>query len=177
MELNRAYVLFDRDGTVIEHVHHLVDVELVQFKRDLGTSLKLLQEAGFRFGIISNQSVIGHGLATHLEVEEINMRIVKYLHSIGIKIDFFYFCPHTPQDKCNCRKPEIGLGHRAVIEYGLSPADSFMVGDQESDMVFSKNLGCRSIQLAGNAEISQFADYYSDTLENAAKWILAQTVR
>lgn len=162
---------------MIEHVHHLVDVDLVQFKRDLGSSLKLLQETGFRFGIISNQSVIGRGLATHSDVEKINMRIVEYLQSIGVKIDFFYFCPHTLQDKCNCRKPEIGLGRRAVIEYGLSPVDSFMIGDQESDMLFSKNLGCRSIQLAGNAKKSLFADHHSDTLESAANWILAQIRR
>jgi histidinol phosphatase-like enzyme len=47
-----------------------------------------------------------------------------------------------------------------------------MVGDQESDLIFGKNLGCRTVQVQGNAKKSPFADYYSATLEDAANWIL-----
>jgi histidinol phosphatase-like enzyme len=49
-----------------------------------------------------------------------------------------------------------------------------MIGDQESDLIFGKNLGCKTIQIQGNAKISPFADYYSVTLEDAAKWILTR---
>ena len=56
--MKQAFVIFDRDGTLIEHVPHLVDPELVQIKEDLGKALLLLQSYDFKFGIISNQSVI-----------------------------------------------------------------------------------------------------------------------
>lgn len=175
--MKQAYVIFDRDGTLIKHVHHLVNPDLVQFKNGLDTALRLLYKADFRFGIISNQSVIGRGLATHLEIEMVNARIVNFLKPLGIILDFVYYCPHLPNGGCKCRKPEIGLGHKAMIEHNLDPKMSFMIGDQESDMLFGRDLGCKTIQLQGDAKKSHFADYYSDTLESAAKWILAEKDR
>ena len=59
-------------------------------------------------------------------------------------------------------------------EHQLDPTVSFMVGDQESDMIFGRNLGCRTIQLQGGSSKSAFADYYSVTLEGAARWIVAE---
>lgn len=172
--MKQAFVIFDRDGTLINHVHHLVNPELVQPKSDLGQALQLLQNNDFKFGIISNQSVIGRGLATNLDVESVNSKIIEFLRLLGIVIDFVYFCPHLPDGGCSCRKPEIGLGQRAIDEHQLDPTVSFMVGDQESDMIFGRNLGCRTIQLQGDADKSEFADYYSVTLEGAARWIVAE---
>lgn len=175
--MKQAFVLFDRDGTLIEHVHHLVDPELVQIKKDLGKALQLLQNYDFKFGIISNQSVIGRGLATDLDVALVNSKIIEFLKPLGIVIDFVYFCPHLPDGGCGCRKPEIGLGQRAIDEHYLDPSVSYMVGDQESDMIFGRNFGCNTIQLQGGADKSAFADYYSDTLEGAARLIMAEKDR
>ena len=172
--MSKAFVLFDRDGTLIEHVHHLIDPELVQFKSDLQSSLQILEKAGYRFGIISNQSVIGRGLASTSDIQKVNERITDFLRPYGISFDFVYFCPHDPGDGCECRKPAISLGLKAITEHRLDPSQSFMIGDQESDLIFGKNLGCKTIQLQGNAKISPFADYYSVTLEDAAKWILTR---
>ena len=175
--MKQAFVIFDRDGTLINHVHHLVNPELVQLKDDLSQALQLLQSYDFKLGIISNQSVIGRGLATNLDVESVNSKIIGFLKSLGIEIDFVYFCPHLPDGGCSCRKPEIGLGQGAIDEHQMDPTVSFMVGDQESDMIFGRKLGCRTIQLQGNAGKSEFADYYSVTLEGAARWIVAEKDR
>ncbi len=77
--MSEAFVLFDRDGTLIEHVHHLIDPELVKLKSDLQSSLQILEKAGYRFGIITNQSVIGRGLASISEIQEVNKRIIDFL--------------------------------------------------------------------------------------------------
>jgi histidinol-phosphate phosphatase family protein len=175
--MKQAFVIFDRDGTLIDHVPHLVDPELVQIKGDLGKAMQLLQNYDFKFGIISNQSVIGRGLATNLEIESVNSKIMEFLKPLGVVIDFVYFCPHLPDDGCECRKPKIGLGQSAIAEHHLDPTVSFMVGDQECDMIFGKNLGCKTIQLQGGADKSAFADYYSETLEGAARWIVAEKDR
>ncbi len=172
--MSKAFVLFDRDGTLIEHVHHLIDPELVQFKSDLQSSLQILEKAGYRFGIISNQSVIGRGLASASDIQKVNKRITDFLRPYGINFDFVYFCPHRPGDGCECRKPAISLGLKAIAEHRLDPSQSFMIGDQESDLIFGKNLGCTTIQVQGNAKNSPFADYYSVTLKDAAKWILTR---
>jgi D-glycero-D-manno-heptose 1,7-bisphosphate phosphatase len=175
--MKQAFVVFDRDGTLIDHVHHLVDPELVEIKEDLVKALQLLQKYDFKFGVISNQSVIGRGLASNSDVETVNSKIIEFIKPLGVDFDFVYFCPHPPDAGCGCRKPEIGLGLKAIDEHQLNPSVSFMVGDQESDMIFGRNLGCKTVQLKGGADKSAFADYYSDTLEGAARWIVADLIR
>ena len=86
-------------------------------------------------------------MATNLEIGSVNSKIIEFLKPLGIVFDFVYFCPHLPDDGCNCRKPELVLGLRAIAQHDLDPSVSFMVGDQESDMIFGRNLGCRTIQL------------------------------
>lgn len=175
--MKQAFVVFDRDGTLIDHVHHLVDPELVQVKEDLVKALQLLQSCHFRFGVITNQSVIGRGLATNLDVESVNSKIIEFVKPLGIDVDFVYFCPHLPDAGCSCRKPEIGLGLKAIDEHRLDPSISFMVGDQESDMIFGRNLGCKTVQLRNRTGKSAFTDYYADSLESAARWIMSEVDR
>jgi len=170
--MKKAFVIFDRDGTLIEHVHHLVDPSLVEIKRDLGKAVLILKQSNFGIGIVSNQSVIGRGLATQAQVDSVNSMIRSHLNELNLDFEFIFYCPHQSEDFCRCRKPQIGLGERAIQEYGLDPSQSYVIGDQESDMVFGKNLGCRTIQLKGNAPKSAIADYYSETLEDAANWIV-----
>ncbi len=171
--MRKAFVIFDRDGTLIEHVHHLVDPNLVEIKKDLEKAVSLLKKLDFGVGIVSNQSVISRGLATKAQVDFINSKITSHLNEFHLDVDFIYYCPHQTEDYCSCRKPQIGLGKQAIKEHGLDPSQSYVIGDQESDMVFGKNLGCKTIQLMGNATKSAFADYYSETLVEAANWIAA----
>lgn len=171
----RQFIVLDRDGTIIEHVHYLSEPELVTFKPDLIPALTTLGRKGFMFGVVTNQSVIGRGLASKEDVGAINQLITNFLKQHQIEISFFYVCPHIPEDSCNCRKPEIGLGLRAISDFDLSPSLSYMIGDQESDVLFGKNLGCSTIQISGNAKKSHFAEYYASSLRDASDWILRQT--
>lgn len=170
----QKFVILDRDGTLIEHVHYLADPALVRFKADLIPALTALRKAGFAFGIITNQSVIGRGLATQEEVDTVNQLVVDFLRQHQIVIRFLYVCPHVPEIYCKCRKPEIELGLRAISNFDLSPSLSYMIGDQESDILFGKSLGCTSIQISGNANESHFAEYYASSLSDAAGWVLEQ---
>ena len=173
--MSKAYVIFDRDGTIIDHIHHLRDPKSVRVKGDLVESLERLQAVGFRFGLITNQSIIGRGIATHEEVRRVNNIIFQQLSEKGIYFEFVYVCPHMPEDGCECRKPRIGLGLQAIIEHQMVPALSYVIGDQESDLMFAKSLGCTAIQVMGNAEKSGHADYYSATLKDAVSWIIRQS--
>jgi histidinol-phosphate phosphatase family protein len=173
--MKSAFVIFDRDGTLIEHVHYLTDPNLVKFKQDLIPALSKLQKIGFSFGIITNQSVIGRRMADFNTVNKINNKIIDFLKENGITIVFMLICPHTPVENCKCRKPKTSLGIRAQNEFGVDPTKSFVVGDQESDMEFGKNLGCTVVQVRGNAGFSPLADKHSDTLYEAAMWIIQES--
>ncbi len=172
--MSQKFVVLDRDGTLIEHVHYLSDPKLVRFKPDLVSALTALGKEGFAFGIVTNQSIIGRALASQREVSAVNQLIVDFLEQNDINISFLYVCPHVPEDYCKCRKPEIGLGLRAISEFDLSPSLSYVVGDQESDILFGKNLGCSPIQVQGIAKRSQLAEYYAHSLSDAADWILGK---
>jgi histidinol-phosphate phosphatase family protein len=172
--LSQKFIVLDRDGTLVEHVHYLSDPKLVRFKPDLVSALTALGKEGFAFGIITNQSIIGRALASQEEVGAVNQLIVDFLQQNGIIISFLYVCPHVPEDYCKCRKPEIGLGLRAMSDFNLSPSLSYMIGDQESDMLFGKNLGCTSIQVQGKALRSYLAEYHAYSLSDAADWILGK---
>jgi len=173
--LFQKFVVLDRDGTVIEYVPYLTDVEMVKFKPDLVSALVKLSKSGFAFGIVTNQSVIGRGLAFKEDVDAINEFVSDFLKHHNITISFFYVCPHVPEDDCKCRKPNTDLGLRAISDFGLSPSSSFIIGDQESDLLFGKNLGITPIQIKGIAEKSCTAEYYAQSLSDAADWILEGT--
>jgi D-glycero-D-manno-heptose 1,7-bisphosphate phosphatase len=174
VRLSRKFVVLDRDGTLIEHVHYLSDPKLVRFKPDLISALAALGKEGFGFGIVTNQSIIGRALASQEEVGAVNQHIVDFLEQNDINISFLYVCPHVPEDYCKCRKPEIGFGLRAISEFDLSPSLSYVIGDQESDILFGKNLGCTPIQVQGIANRSHLAEYYAHSLSDAADWILGK---
>ena len=96
----RKYLILDRDGTLIRLVHHLKDPKLVEFIPGVANALEMLKGLGFRFGIISNQSVIGRGKASIQEVKAVNLRITNYFEKVGIEFDFFLFCPHNQKNYC-----------------------------------------------------------------------------
>ena len=172
--MSQKFVVLDRDGTLIEHVHYLSDPKLVRFKPDLVSTLAALGKEGFAFGIVTNQSIIGRALASQEEVGVVNQLIVDFLERNDISISFLYVCPHVPEDYCKCRKPEIGLGLQAISDFNLSPSLSYVIGDQESDILFGKNLGCTPIQVQGKAKRSHLAEYYAHSLSDAANWILGK---
>lgn len=144
----RKYLILDRDGTIIRLVHHLKDPMLVEFIPGVANALVMLKGLGFRFGIISNQSVIGRGKASIQEVQAVNLRITNYFKKIGIEFDFFLFCPHKPEDNCLCRKPNTLLGESAIEEFSIDPRKSYMIGDAISDIEFGNRLGLRSIMIS-----------------------------
>ena len=140
------FVLFDRDGTIIEHVHHLSSLEEIVLVPELGETLSEIHSLGYKLAIVTNQSVIGRGMITTEGVNSIHAFISQEVKkSAGVSFDFIAFCTHLPEDKCYCRKPEIGLIQQKILDGKIIAAESFMVGDQFSDVEFGKRAGLRTV--------------------------------
>lgn len=154
----RKYVFFDRDGTIIEKIHHLRYISEVRLVDKLTETLKTFMELGFSFALVTNQSVIGRRISTSEEVEEINEFILKSLVSNGIHFDYILVCPHLPTDNCSCRKPKTGLIDSLIGKDDIDFMKSFMVGDQESDVLFGKALGMKTILISSRQCLSS-ADF------------------
>jgi mannose-1-phosphate guanylyltransferase len=149
----RPAVFFDRDGTLIDHVHYLSDPALVRLVPGAAGALRRLRRAGFARVLVTNQSAIGRGMLTAERLEEIHGELERQLAASGATLDAIYYCPEAPAGddrtvvECHDRKPGPGMLIRAAADLGLDLAGSWMIGDLISDVLAGLNAGCRSILL------------------------------
>ena len=143
--------------------------------------MRRLCAAGCPLVVVSNQSPIGRGWFDEARLLEIHDRLGAMLADEGVAIAGWYWCPHTPDAGCTCRKPAPGLFFRARDELGVILEGSWIVGDRLSDMQAGREAGARSILVAtgyGEAESRQPArlacvDHFVPSLREAADIILA----
>jgi D-glycero-D-manno-heptose 1,7-bisphosphate phosphatase len=150
--MNSKAVFLDRDGTVIKekpgvYLHAPGEVKLY---KNTKKAFKLFKKLGYKIFIVSNQSGIGRGYFTEKEVNGVNCKMAKLLASCA-KIEEIVYCPHAPNEPCQCRKPLPLLGQKLIKKYKIDASKSFTVGDKKSDVDFGLNLKTRSIlTLTGN---------------------------
>ena len=138
-------VLLDRDGIIcVNRVDHVKDWDEFELLPGVDSELLRLTEMGLRLAIVTNQAIIGRGMVSRTCVNEINSLMCEQLHRLGVEIDGVFICPHTPEDRCVCRKPEPGLILDATDQMNIKPNRSCIVGDVYSDMAAGFSGGCRS---------------------------------
>ena len=144
-------VFADRDGTLIELVHHLTDPADVRLISGAAQAIVDLRRAGWPVVVITNQSVLGRGKLTEAGLADVHAEMTRQLADHGAAVDGIYVCPLAPTIKDPTiiedpmRKPGPGMLLQAAAELGLDLSRSWMVGDTVSDMLAGKNAGCRSI--------------------------------
>ena len=160
-------VFLDRDGTLIHDKpgHYLTDEKLLKLYQNTPTALKILKKLGYAFIILTNQSGIGRGYMTLEKSKKINLTLQKKLKKLGIEIQGIYFCPHSPKDNCNCRKPRTGLAKEALNIHNINLEDSFMIGDKLADIKLGKNLKIKTIFLKTGHGKSQSLKYKTDMVK------------
>ena len=138
----RKAIFLDRDGTINVDVSYLHEIEKVEFLPGAIEALRLLKEKGYLLIVVSNQSGVGRGYFSLEDVQRINDYMNECLLEKHAQIDAFYYCPHTPEEKCQCRKPGIELYLKAADTFQIDFHNSYMVGDKESDILPAQILGC-----------------------------------
>ena len=157
-----AAVFLDRDGTLNEENGFIRSPDQLHVFPGAAEALKKLRAAGFRLVVLTNQPVIARGEASESEVEAIHRKLEWELGLEGAYLDAIYYCPHHPdkgfpgerselKGPCECRKPGVGLLHKACKELGLDPARSWMVGDRTADVELAARGGLRSVLLETGA--------------------------
>jgi len=141
---NRA-VFLDRDGTIIAERNYLRRVKDVKLLKGSVEAMKLLKALGYKLIIVTNQSGIGRGYLTENKLAQIHKYLLKLLKSKGVKIDGIYYCPHHPDEKCACRKPNTELVKLARDRFNLDLKKSFTVGDHTGDFRLGRNMGGKGI--------------------------------
>lgn len=175
--LNKA-VFLDRDNTINRDVPYCRSPEEFELLPHVPEAIYLLNEAGFKVVVITNQSGIGRGYFTREDLRRVHVKMCNELWKQGgASVDGIYFCPHHPDIGCRCRKPGTLMLERAAHTLGLDVLDSFVVGDSLSDIQMGQAAGCLTA-LVGSRDISQDLkphpgpDYVADNLYAAVRWIL-----
>lgn len=134
-------VFLDRDGTLIVERHYLADPAQVTLESGVIEGLRSLQANGHPLVVLSNQSGIARGLLSHSDASRVNERMMELLGQQGIEILGIYLCPHAPQARCGCRKPQPGLAIAAASDLGLTLLDCYVIGDKQSDLELADAIG------------------------------------
>ena len=115
--MNKLKTVFvDRDGVINqERSDYVKSISELEIYPNVAKNIKLLKDAGFLVIVITNQSAVNRGIITHEIVSQIHDSIQDHLKKYGTFLDGFYYCPHTPNENCNCRKPKSGLLDKSNI--------------------------------------------------------------
>jgi D,D-heptose 1,7-bisphosphate phosphatase len=176
----RKAVFLDKDGTLIPDVPYNVNTELISLEDGVIEGLKLLQQGGYIFVVISNQAGVARGYFEITELEKVKQKIDLLLNPEGIEIEKYYFCPHHPEGKlpeyakaCECRKPRPGMIVQAVKDLEISPANSWMVGDILNDVEAGNRAGCRTVIIDNGNETEWIEGAFRTPTHVAANFLSA----
>ncbi|CAH2786909.1 MAG: Histidinol-phosphatase (EC [uncultured Caballeronia sp.] len=139
---NKKLVILDRDGVINVDSDAFIKSpdEWVAIPGSL-EAIARLNQAGYRVAIASNQSGIGRCLFDMAALNAMHEKMNRAAAAVGGRIDAVFFCPHTQEDECECRKPKPGMLQQIVERFEIDPADTPMVGDSLRDLQAGATLG------------------------------------
>ena len=149
-------VLFlDRDGVINVDTGYVYEIDKFVFMPRIFELCNYFIEKKFKIIIVTNQSGIGRGYYDLKAFFKINDWMIKQFQNQGIEILDVFFCPHTPEENCDCRKPKSKLFNLAIQRHNIDTHKSWMIGDKESDIVAAKNVKIsNTILITNKNEIS-----------------------
>jgi histidinol-phosphate phosphatase family protein len=174
---NKA-VFLDRDGTIAYDVPYCSKPEDFKLMPTVPEAIRLLNSKKYKVIVITNQSGIARGYFTVETLAQIHNKMRNDLEKQGAFIDAVYYCPHHPDDKCDCRKPNTGLFLKAIKEHEVETLSSSIIGDMQLDIDSGKKLGCKTVLVTPdnpNVQNDSPPDYCAKNLLDAAQWIIRNT--
>ena len=142
--MKRPAIFIDRDGTLIEEVNFLSRVEDLRVFDFSSDAIRSLKDAGFLIIVVTNQSGIGREIYTESDMHLIHDQLQVDLDN---GIDGFYFCPHLPDDGCECRKPNLGMIRAAQADFDIDLDGSWMIGDKKIDVETGYNANIQTVMV------------------------------
>jgi D-glycero-D-manno-heptose 1,7-bisphosphate phosphatase len=146
-------VILGRDGILNEYreAHVTAPEEWVPVPGAL-EAVARLNHAGWHVVVATNQAGIGRGMIDMAAVNAVHVHMNQQLMAHGGRIDAVFFCPHTPEDGCDCRKPRPGMMRDIARRYGVELRNVPLVGDTLRDLQAAAAAGCEPhLVLTGRA--------------------------
>ncbi len=139
-------IILDRDGVINEDSDHFIKSpnEFIPIPGSL-EAIARLNHAGYTVMVATNQSGIARGLFDIETLNQMHLKLRRLLSGFGGRIDGIFFCPHGPDDQCDCRKPKPGLFHDIEKRVGQSLSQVPAVGDSLRDLQAAKAAGASPV--------------------------------
>ncbi len=160
-------VILDRDGVINFDSDHFIK-NPDEWKPIPGSleAIAELNQPGFRIALATNQSGISRGLFDMATLNAIHDKMHRALAQNGGRIDALFYCPHSAEDHCECRKPKPGMLLEIGRRFGIDLKGVNSVGDSLRDLQAGMSLGVQPILVLtgkGKATKAQ-GDLPDDTL-------------
>ena len=139
-------IILDRDGVINQDSDNYIKSpqEYIPLPGSL-EAIARLNQAGYTVAVATNQSGVGRGLYDETTLEQIHAKLKGLLAEVGGHVDGIFFCPHTPDDQCDCRKPAPGLLQQISEHYAMPLTGVPLVGDALRDLQAARAVGASPI--------------------------------
>jgi D-glycero-D-manno-heptose 1,7-bisphosphate phosphatase len=178
----RRAVFLDRDGVINRNrVDYVKNWGEFEFEDASLEGLALLARTDFYVIVASNQSAVARNLVSSAQLEEIHRLMCIMVQDAGGRIDRILYCPHRPEENCECRKPRPGMLYRARDEMCLNLSQCYFVGDSIVDLGAGSAVGCTTVLVRtgqGRSSLDNLKEHsisptvIVDNLYDAVVWII-----
>jgi len=169
-------IFLDRDGVINKEVSYLNKIEDFEFISGVFDSFRYLQKLGYSLIIVTNQSGIGRGLYQLQDYQILTKWMINEFKKNNIEIKDIFYCPHSPESQCNCRKPNPGMLTDAKIKHNIDMKNSWMIGDKETDIKAAHDAGIRNTVIVRSGhkinEATSNAMFFLDSINKINQIIL-----
>ena len=146
----KKIVLLDRDGVInrkaAEH-DYIKSWSEFEFLPGAVEAMRLLTKSGYETYVITNQRGIALGLMSESDLQVIHKRMKEELEKNGATIKAIYYCPHSDDDRCDCRKPKPGMLFRTASEHDFDLPNATFIGDDQRDVEAGSAADCTVIMV------------------------------
>ncbi len=158
--MKEKLVLFlDRDGVINEKkLNYVKNINELKFLPNIFDALKKFNDLGFMIIIVTNQSVINRKIISENQLKKIHNNMLKTMEKNLCKITKIYYCPHHPDEKCKCRKPNTGMIEQAIKDFKIKIPNAILIGDSESDIEAANKIKMKSIKIQTNGQLIDLID-------------------
>lgn len=169
-------IVLDRDGVInVESDAYIKSPdEWIPLPGSL-EAIVALKKAGHTVVVATNQSGIARGYYTEEILAQIHAKFRQLLHELGGDVDGIFYCPHHPDDHCECRKPKAGLFHQIESAFTVDWSKAIAVGDALRDIQAAQAVGCRAVLVrTGRGRVTEekgFGLEGVEVVDDLAQWV------